>query len=186
MYQLLQNQTGISQMFWFGQQDYFNFLIIELLGPNLEDLFNTCKRKFSLKTVLMLADRMIALIEIIHSKGFVHRDIKPDNFLIGHGPCQNKIFIIDFGLSKKYREAHISATNNLVKNYVHIPFKDGKNLAGTARYASINAHNGIDQTRRDDLESCCYVLLYFIQGSLPWQGLKVIVLIFLSTFASFF
>lgn len=136
---------------------------MDLLGPSLEDLFNFCSRRFTMKTVLMLFDQMITHIEYVHNKNFIHRDIKPDNFLMGIGGHCNKLFLIDFGLAKKYRDN---------RNKQHIPYREDKNLTGTARYASINAHLGIEQSRRDDMESMGYVLMYFNRGSLPWQGLK--------------
>ncbi|EPB67031.1 hypothetical protein ANCCEY_13879 [Ancylostoma ceylanicum] len=109
-------------------------MVMELLGPSLEDLFNFCQRKFSLKTVLLLADQMITRIEYIHERDYIHRDIKPDNFLMGLGKRGNLVYIIDFGLAKKYRDSRSQ----------HIPYRENKNLTGTARYASVNTHRGIE------------------------------------------
>lgn len=163
LYKILQGGVGIPNVKWFGQERDYNVLVMNLLGPSLEDLFNFCSRRFTMKTVLMLADQMISRIEYVHNKNFIHRDIKPDNFLMGIGSQCNKLFLIDFGLAKKYRDN---------RTRQHIPYREDKNLTGTARYASINAHLGIEQSRRDDMESLGYVLMYFNRGSLPWQGLK--------------
>ncbi|XP_014064931.1 casein kinase I isoform X2 [Salmo salar] len=163
IYKMMQGGVGIPSIKWCGAEGDYNVMVMELLGPSLEDLFNFCSRKFSLKTVLLLADQMISRIEYIHSKNFIHRDVKPDNFLMGLGKKGNLVYIIDFGLAKKYRDA---------RTHQHIPYRENKNLTGTARYASINTHLGIEQSRRDDLESLGYVLMYFNLGSLPWQGLK--------------
>ncbi|KAJ8423734.1 hypothetical protein Cgig2_013676 [Carnegiea gigantea] len=106
--------AGIPNIRWFGVEGDYTVLVMDLIGPSLEDLFNFCSRKFSLKTVLMLADQMINRIEFVHSKSFLHHDIKPDNFLMGLGRRANQVYIIDFGLAKKYRDTTI---------HQHIPFR---------------------------------------------------------------
>ena len=124
LYKILQGGVGIPHIRWYGQERDYNVLVMDLLGPSLEDLFNFCSRRFTMKTVLMLADQMIGRIEYVHNKNFIHRDIKPDNFLMGIGRHCNKLFLIDFGLAKKYRDN---------RTRQHIPYREDKNLTGTAR-----------------------------------------------------
>ena len=154
---------GIPRVYSCGIEDEYNFLVMELMGPSLENLLYRSNKRFTLKTVLMLMDQMIERIEFVHSKHLLHRDIKPDNFCMGINSEKNQLYLLDFGLAKKY----------VLPNGMHIPYKDGKNLTGTARYASINTHKGIEQACRDDMESIGYVALYFLKGSLPWQGPKL-------------
>ena len=149
----------------FGYTSNYNVLIMELLGKSLEDIFENIlqKKNMSLRCVCNLGYQMLEILEFIHKKNIIHRDIKPDNFLMSNG--DNKyLYLLDFGLAKKYRESD---------NSPHFPLIVGKKLTGTARYASVNALNGVTQSRRDDLESVGYVLLYFLKGKLPWQGLMI-------------
>ena len=164
-YKILHNTSGIPAAYYFGQEGLHNILVIDLLGPSLEDLFDWCNRRFSVKTVVQVAIQMITLIEDVHSHDLIYRDIKPDNFLIGRPkqPDENKIHLIDFGMAKQYRDP---------KTKQHIPYREKKSLSGTARYMSINTHLGREQSRRDDMEALGHVFFYFLRGQLPWQGLK--------------
>ncbi|XP_023212637.1 casein kinase I-like [Centruroides sculpturatus] len=160
VYEILQGGNGIPRIRWYGEESDFNVLVMDLLGISLENLFTLYSRHFTTKTVLMLADQMIERIEYVHNKNFIHRDIKPDNFVIGIGRHRSKLYLIDFGLAKQY-----------ICKGQHIPYREDKGMTGTISYVSINTHLGIEQSRRDDMESIGYVLMYFNRGSLPWEGL---------------
>jgi casein kinase 1 epsilon len=162
LYLLLAGGVSVPRLHWFGTEAEYHVLVIEQLGRSLEKAFQLCHHRFSLKTVLMISDQTICALEYMHRKCFVHRDVKPDNFMIGGGNKSSQIFVIDFGLSKKYRDS---------RTLEHMKFAQGKSLTGTARYASVSTHKGSEQSRRDDLESLGYCLIYFLKGSLPWMGL---------------
>lgn len=164
-YKHLQGCDGIPNAYYFGQEGLHSILVIDLLGPSLEDLFDWCGRRFSVKTVVQVAIQMLNLIEDVHRHDLIYRDIKPDNFLIGRQgyPDENKVHLIDFGMAKQYRDPRTKQ---------HIPYREKKSLSGTARYMSINTHLGREQLRRDDLEALGHVFFYFLRGQLPWQGLK--------------
>ena len=152
------DEPGFPKFMWYGREGDFHIMVIELLGPSLEDMFAYCGRKLSLKTVLLLADQLLSRIEVMHKRGYIHRDLKPENILMGLEESASTLFLIDYGLAKKWK----------MPNGDHIPIREGKSLTGTARYASANTHLGIEQSRRDDLEGAGYVLLYLLKGELPW------------------
>eukprot|EP00928_Gymnodinium_smaydae_P023038 TRINITY_DN19167_c0_g1_i1.p1 TRINITY_DN19167_c0_g1~~TRINITY_DN19167_c0_g1_i1.p1 ORF type:complete len:306 (-),score=45.32 TRINITY_DN19167_c0_g1_i1:479-1357(-) len=162
LYKVLGGGFGIPQVHWYGSEGPYNILVLDLLGPSLDSLFSLCNRRFGLKTVLMLADQMLSCMEYIHSKNVVHRDVKPGNFTIGNGQEAHQLYLIDFGLAKFSR--HPSKEPPSVKTHKH--------LKGNVCYRSVNGDCGNEVGRRDDLESVGYVLIHFLQGSLPWHGLK--------------
>ena len=154
---------GIPKIEQYIEEENYSIMIMELLGKSLETLMKeTDEKKFTLKTIGLLGQELIPVFKFIHDKNIIHRDIKPDNISVGYNdPCQ--IYFLDFGLAKKYRSS---------KTKVHNPITKHSKLTGTARYASINALAGWEQSRRDDLESFGYVLAYLFLGGLPWMGIQ--------------
>ncbi|KRX08998.1 Protein kinase-like domain [Pseudocohnilembus persalinus] len=158
-----QQYEGFPQIYWNGTDENQNLiLVMELLGQDLYQNLLKSRGKMSLKTVLMLIDQMLKRIETLHNKNYLYRDMKPENWMLGKGKFINTVYLIDFGLVKKYKD----------KNGQHIKYKENKGLIGTARFVSINTHLGYEQSRRDDLESLGYIWIYLIKGQLPWQGLR--------------
>lgn len=154
--------VGIPELRWYGTEGDFNIMVFELLGPSLEKLRrHTETKKLPFETVALLAVQLICRLEFLHNRSFIHRDIKPDNFVMGTGKKSHHVYMIDFGLAKRYRDP---------TTLQHIPMREGKSLTGTARYTSVNTHMGMEQSRRDDLESLGYVLVYLANGNLPWSG----------------
>ena len=162
LYKLIGSNAGMPAVHWYGVVGDNNVVVMDLLGPSLEHLLESCDRKFGLKTVLLLADQIIHLVEHVHSNGFVHCDIKPKNFLMGLGKMANKVHIINLGSAHRFWD---SATGQ------HIPQRPKTMYTEDPEYASVQAHKEIAWSRRDDLESVGYMLMYFMNGRLPWQGL---------------
>lgn len=168
IYLMLQNNSSfhgqaIPKILYFGQSNSLNYMVLEKVGKNLETLFQENKEKFSLKTIYMIGIQLIKRAQFLHSRGFIHRDIKPTNFAIGNNSYdKHRIYMIDLGLVMKY----VTSSEN------HIPEMRGKKVVGTIRYASLNTHRGINQSRRDDIEAIGYILLYFMIQKLPWMNLQ--------------
>lgn len=152
---------GLPRVYDFIRTVDYNVMVMELLGPNLEEIFDDHSNKFTLATVFQLAIQILTLLENLHDLNYIHRDIKPSNFLIHRNVKIEQVYIMDFGLSKKY-----------ILNGKHIPLKDNVSFIGTVRYCSNNIHMKFEPSRRDDLESLGYMLIYFLKGRLPWQGIK--------------
>ena len=155
--------SGIIRSYFFWEDSYKYFMVTDLLGPSIGALHKICCRSFSLKTTLMLTEQMINIIRYYHSNNIVHRDIKPDNFLVEYNVPHKHIYLIDFGLSKKY-----------VINGKHIPYATNITRVGSLRYMSKNMHDCVEASRRDDMYSIGYVVVYLFTGMLPWQSSDIL------------
>lgn len=157
----LKNAHGIPRVYWFSEEDSQNVLIMQKLGANLEQLRLKHGGRLPLPVVADIARQALERLEACHAKAFVHRDVKPENFAFGTKTRRHLLYLIDFGLCKRL----------LDKRGVHIHQRSGKHLIGTPRYASLNTHAGLEQSRRDDVEALAYMLVFLAKGSLPWQGI---------------
>lgn len=166
VYRNLEGGAGIPKVYWFGFHGAeYRALVMDLLGPTLEDLFYLCKRHFSMKTLLMLTGKMLDILQHVHSRSYVHRDISPSNFVFGCAENESNLYLIDFGHAKKFTSgSFMMARRN--------SFNVAKAVVGTPRFISIHAHLGHEEAPRDDLEALGYILIYLARGVLPWQGIK--------------
>ncbi|KAK1812543.1 casein kinase I [Friedmanniomyces endolithicus] len=163
-YEAFQDAAGFPKVYWSGWHDDFRVMAFELLGPTLEDLFAYRGHCFSLKTTLLIVDQILVRLEQLHSSGVIHRDIKPQNFVLGTGTNGSVIYVTDFGLADEYTISRVKAEEEEIPPRSH--------LVGTARFASIRGHQGQAQSPMDDLESLGYMMVFFVLGRLPWQGLQ--------------
>ena len=164
LYSILDGDPGFPRMLAFGENETHRFIVMERVGPSLEDLLTACGHKLSVTVVMQLADGILSRVEDLHSHGIVHRDVKPDNFCLGIGDGDGgRMYAVDFGLSKQFLDPR---TRQHIEGRAH-PIKD---IIGTARYCSLNSHAGTQLARRDDLESVAYVLVYLACAGLPWQA----------------
>ena len=171
-YDLLENEAtilhylqgpNIPRFESFSKDKGYYVLVMELLDQSLDNHLAKLGQ-FSVKTTAMIGYQIMKILKYIHDKHIIHRDIKPDNFAMGRNESNGTLYLIDFGLAKKFR------SSRTLKQY---PLTKRKSLTGTARYASINALQGYEQSRRDDLESAGYVLMFLLRGNLPWQNIKI-------------
>jgi len=160
IYQYLKNTPGVPKIKWYGKDSVNYYMVLELLGPSLERV-KVKSAGFSLRMTLTVGLKVLTLLRNIHEKGLIHRDVKPDNFLFGENE-KTEIYIIDFGFCKSF-----------IENECHIPFKKTHGLIGSLSFASINAHDCNELSRRDDIECLAYMLIYLFHGSLPWQTLSI-------------
>ena len=153
---------GIIDLISFGKNKLYNIMIQPLLGDSLYKFFIKCNKNFNLSDICLIGIQCLERIEWIHKNNIIHRDIKPDNFLFGLKEPR-LIYLIDFGLSKKYRSE---------RTLKHIQYSYTRKIIGTARFSSINSLRGFEMSRRDDLESFCYMIIFFLIKKLPWQDIK--------------
>jgi serine/threonine protein kinase len=165
----LNGGLGVPRVYWNGRDKNCHAMVIDLFGDSLLDVFHKCQQQFSSKTMMMLAIQMIDRLQFVHSSGYLHRDIKPEHFMLKQDTDCKEVYILDFGLAKKYMDKgeHIAA--KCTEEPTRSPGKVCS-FSGTASYVSNNVHRGVEPSRRDDMISVAYTLAYFACGGrLPWQ-----------------
>lgn len=163
IYQYLNGQEGIPQVLWFGLDENYYYMAMDLLGSSLQKIRENSE-PFSLEVAVTITIVMVKRLECVHKKGLIHRDVKPDNFLFGLDEKKNMLHLIDFGFCKKYL---------LDDEITHIPLRENRNLLGTPNFISINVHDGCEPSRRDDLESLAYIMLYLTREDLEWSSYSI-------------
>lgn len=164
IYKSMHGSPGFPEVYYYGHMETFDCMAMEHLGLSLEHHLRDCGGTFSVATVVQLGVQLVTRIEQLHASSYVHRDIKPENFLVGREGAAGTVFMIDMGLATTYRSP---------QSRKHASMMTGRSLTGTLRYLSIHAHKGYSLSRRDDLESLMYMLVYFLLGRLPWQGMSL-------------
>lgn len=163
LYEAMPGNPGIPKMLYSGTENQWNVMVLQRLGSSLDDVLSSAGGKMNPMVVLGIGEQLVALIECVHSYGIIHRDIKPHNFLTGMGEQRGRVYIMDFGLAKRYIDP---------ESKKHIPMDRRPAITGTVRYTSINVHRGLEPSRRDDLTAIGYVLVHMLRGRLPWQGIS--------------
>ncbi|MBA0745418.1 hypothetical protein Gogos_007993, partial [Gossypium gossypioides] len=164
VYNTLGGSHGIPRVHYKGRQGDYYVMVMDMLGPSLWDVWNNNSHTMSIEMVACIAIEAISILEKMHSRGYVHGDVKPENFLLGPTgtPDEKKLFLVDLGLATRWRD---SSTG------LHVEYDQRPDVfRGTVRYASVHAHLGRTCSRRDDLESLAYTLIFLLRGRLPWQG----------------
>jgi serine/threonine protein kinase len=160
-YRALGEAPGLPKVYWCGSNTQVHIVVMELLSIDLGKYCRDQGGKVALPKVNVIAQQLLSVLEYVHERGYIHRDLKPENLMFGHDPS-SPVCLVDFGLAKRWRD----------EAGKHVPYREHKSLLGTPRYTSLYTHQGIEQSRRDDLEALAYILIYLAKGRLPWQGIK--------------
>ena len=152
---------GFPNLRWFGKDDEFHYMVMDLLGESLAKRESSLNASLPLNVVAKIGRQMVSRLQVVHEKRLIHRDVKPDNFLFGLGRNSQVVHLIDFGFCKSYLDA----------DQCHLTMESDRTMIGTPNFASINAHDGLSVSRRDDIESAIYVLYYLFLPLNKWNEL---------------